>query len=328
MPADVLFEVPRAYAAGVDSGSLVRFGALLKDSGTGRIVAHMQETGLVSQAVQGVASPLSMLNPLNAVSSVVANVQLAQIKAMVSALATLQFVNLGATVGGIGVSVAGFAILANRLSAVKSQLESLTAQVSAQFKEQRMAAIREHVSVTIGLCQHAQRAEVLSDTRSEYLNVARSLSVESGYFQGEIIYLLGQESIDISVLEPLVQGFALAGNARTECYMRAGELIGAQRNAAELGLEYRHMFESVTPVTLADKMGACEAGWTDSEYGKFAAIQKQAAAIVDSLRDATDVAASKPFLIQTMLDRGIAPLDFVSRVSGEKEQPILMLDAS
>jgi len=49
------FDVPRQFAAGLADGSLVRFGALLKDSGTGQVVAHLQETGVVPRLLSGVS---------------------------------------------------------------------------------------------------------------------------------------------------------------------------------------------------------------------------------------------------------------------------------
>lgn len=39
------------YAAELASGELVRFGALLKDSVSGRVVAHLQETGMLQQVL-------------------------------------------------------------------------------------------------------------------------------------------------------------------------------------------------------------------------------------------------------------------------------------
>ena len=43
----ISFDVPAQFLTRVSDGSLVRFGGLLKDSSSGQIVAHLQETGLV-----------------------------------------------------------------------------------------------------------------------------------------------------------------------------------------------------------------------------------------------------------------------------------------
>ena len=40
------FRIPFDFAADVAVGKIVRYGAILKDAQTGRIVAHLQETGL------------------------------------------------------------------------------------------------------------------------------------------------------------------------------------------------------------------------------------------------------------------------------------------
>lgn len=47
----MLFEVPRQFVAQVASGQVDRFGAILKEVATGRIVGHLQETGAMQGAL-------------------------------------------------------------------------------------------------------------------------------------------------------------------------------------------------------------------------------------------------------------------------------------
>ena len=53
------FIVPLKFATKFAAGSIVRHGALLKDSGSGQIVGHLQETSLL-QSVLGGANPFSL----------------------------------------------------------------------------------------------------------------------------------------------------------------------------------------------------------------------------------------------------------------------------
>ena len=93
--------------AAMRSGDLVRYGTILKDSQTGKIVAHIQETGLWRSALDNVVHA-----PSNPVLSVINTIQNEQIKSrltgletMVGGLQNLQLVNLAASVVGIYQSI-------------------------------------------------------------------------------------------------------------------------------------------------------------------------------------------------------------------------------
>ena len=92
MIESISFAIPTEFAAGLANGSLIRIGTLLKESGTGRIVAHIQETGLAQNLLSEM--PVRMFPPqlgspaelLSLASSGYANFQLDQLKTMVEGL--------------------------------------------------------------------------------------------------------------------------------------------------------------------------------------------------------------------------------------------------
>ena len=136
MTGAIPFEVPAKFAGELASGNLIRAGAILKDAGSGQIVAHLQETGLAQKLVNGVvSSPFSPLQALNTPASLVANVQIAHLTAMVEGLKVLQFVNLGATVAGIGLSAIGFVLMNKKLNALQSQIATFEDRVEVRFQE-------------------------------------------------------------------------------------------------------------------------------------------------------------------------------------------------
>jgi hypothetical protein len=55
------FEVPAELTARFLAGGLVRNGALLREPGTGRIVAHLQEASGLAQMARGVSIRLVSL---------------------------------------------------------------------------------------------------------------------------------------------------------------------------------------------------------------------------------------------------------------------------
>lgn len=88
---DLVFSIPDRFAAGLLDGSIERYGTLLKETASGRILAHVQETGLAQQLLNQVGfqsfTPWGAAATVaNMASSGFANVQLHQLKGMVEAM--------------------------------------------------------------------------------------------------------------------------------------------------------------------------------------------------------------------------------------------------
>ena len=87
------FEIPAKFFASVATGNVKRYGAILQDVATGRIVGHMKEVGGL----------VTGLNPASILSQLGQHAQLAQIQ---QTLNTLQLIS---TVGAVA-SVASLAV--------------------------------------------------------------------------------------------------------------------------------------------------------------------------------------------------------------------------
>ncbi len=191
MTGAIPFEVPAKFAGELASGNLIRAGAILKDAGSGQIVAHLQETGLAQKLVNGVvSSPFSPLQALNTPASLVANVQIAHLTAMVEGLKVLQFVNLGATVAGIGLSAIGFVLMNKKLNALQSQIATFEDRVEVRFQELHERELRTHYSHINGLFKQADQAHSLTTSAPEWQRISYDLAHESEYFRGEVLHQL------------------------------------------------------------------------------------------------------------------------------------------
>ena len=121
--------LPRALGAGGTGGTVVALGNLLVSAG-------------------------------NLGSSVWANVQLQQVKALLSGLQFLTGAALAASVAGVGVSVAGFALVLRRLEGVEKcigavRAETLNARLATERVERRVAA--RDWARTESICNAARR---------------------------------------------------------------------------------------------------------------------------------------------------------------------------
>lgn len=326
MLGPIPFEVPAYYAAKLHSGTLIRAGALLKDSASGRIVAHLQETGLAQNLISSaISSPFS---PISALSSVAANAQLVQIKAMIEGLQILQFVNLGATIAGIGVSAIGFALMNKKLNGLQATVDSLIARVEARFKDLQARELRSHYSKVNGLFNQADQAHFLTNASGEWGRIAGMLADESAYFRGELVYLLQQESFNRQLFEPLTQSYALCNAGRIECLVLSQELQAAHKVAQDVAIDCNRMFDPLNPTALARK-STILADHNEKPYDHL--LQQELVGmqeLVSNIRDTQDAALSKPYLLETMIEREIDGYQYLRQVREEKERPLLLLQAS
>jgi hypothetical protein len=323
------FEVPAKYAGELAAGNLVRAGALLKDTGSGQIVAHLQETGAAQQVLNSVVgSPFSPIQALNAPAAIASNIQLVQLKAMMQGLQILQFANLGATLTGIGVSAIGFALMSRKLNGLRDQVSNIEGAVRTGFIEIHAREIRTQYSLLEGLFKQADQAQALSSPSGEWRRISSALADSGAYFRGELTHLLQGDRFEIDLFEMLTRSLALSNAGRIECLMLAGELPAAQKVSGDIAADYNNLFDPLTPTQLAHKSAL---NFKDSDVPVEHLIKQHMPGmrdLVESIRDTQDVAASKPYLIDTLMNRGIDGPSYMEVIKNESVEPILLLDVS
>jgi hypothetical protein len=329
MIGPIPFNVPAEFAAGLADGSLIRVGALLKDVGTGQILAHVQESGIAQNLANGVINGALMpLTSLDLMATGFANFQIAQLKTMVEGLQVLQYANLGVAISGIGVSAIGFAMINRRLETFEKQLAALGNKIEKQFSELSWSRLRRHYSQVYTLFEMADQAQYLKNPHAELLSVASALARESGYFRGEVAYLLQQQSFDTKLFGSLARSLALCNAGRVECLMLADELSAASKVALDTGNQYRALFDSLIPTKLALGLLPEEERWEHSSTNKMRQNIAEMNQLVLGVRDATDAALTKPHLIETLIEKEIDGSEYIRWLREEKEHPILLVSAT
>ncbi len=320
----LLFGIPLEFASGISSGSLVRVGTLLKDSATGRIVGHIQESGITQQLLSGITKAAvapqlamfdSVVNVVGLASSVYSNVQLNQLKKLVESLQVLQYANIGVAVAGIGVSAIGFGIMNAKLKNIESNLDQLSSKVDNHFQLLIERDLRQHYSQVYNLLEKSDLAHNYSNPVSEWMNVSSQLADESGFFRGELGYLIGSNSFNIDLFASLLRSLTICNSARIECLMLANEMRAAHDLSINIGQNYSQLFDNISPKSLVNKIGV---------EGDQSVIKN----LVAGVRDITDAALTKPMLIESVIEQGISGPEFVLAVKDEKEQPLLLIRPS
>lgn len=308
----MLFKIPVDLLGRVEAGELIRFGTILKDATTGKIVSHLQETGVAQSILSNLASgpfaPISMVaDVVNVGSNIYAGVKIDQLKLMMETLQTLQVVTLGVSLVGVGVSVAGFYHMHKRFNALEVRMDHLSETISAGFESLGQRDLRRQLHLTKSLLQRAHQAQTLSNPSSEYSEVAAGLADQSAYFEGEIAFIVKSKGpIDPDVFWQLTQMLMLCNGVRIDCRIRTNELRHALTVSEAVSADYDSLFTNLTP----------------SSFG-LPIDQGLAAARV--LRDASDAAASKPFLIDYLRTQKIDGGEYINQLDNEKSSPYLFL---
>lgn len=313
MIGSIPFGIPEQFVAGMADGSVMRFGALLKDAGSGQILGHIQETGLVHRLLHGVVSTpfMSLGMAANLGSGVVSNVQLSNLTRLVEGLKVFQYATLGASVAGIGVSAVGFVLMNKKLNRIQSQISEFSQRVEKHFWELNERDFRARYSKIQGLYEQADQANYLKHPESEWRRIAALLSDESAFFRGELVHLLEQKKFEKSLFSSLITSYGICNAGRTECLLLAGEMQAAAKAADTIAQHYT-LFDQMNPLGLKSSPGQTLSGTTD---------------FLSGVRDAQDAAFTKPLLIETLIEKGINGREYVTALREEDERPLLVLDA-
>jgi hypothetical protein len=133
-------EAPAKYIAEMAAGKVLRYGAILKDAGTGQIVGHLKETGQMSQLLSNIATlPLSSASiPIDVIGHAVTAYKINgvqnsvdQIQQTLQGLGLITNVAALSSIAGLGVSVAGFAAVNTKLNKIDTKLDGIADNVVA-----------------------------------------------------------------------------------------------------------------------------------------------------------------------------------------------------
>lgn len=326
MLGNIPFTVPGAFADGVADGSIVRIGTLLKDASSGRILAHVQETGLAQKLVSAVGAKAFMpFRAADLASSVYANVQLAQLKAMVSGLQLLGFTTMGVAAAGLGVSVVGFVLLNKRLKDIENSISDLAKRMDAHFIELHQENLREHLANLGVLLERANQIPLRNNAGHAWVTTEEALALESGFFRTKLNDLLNKPAFDATWFQMLASALFMSDAARLQCLFNADEMKAAHHSASEISGHYCRLFDPVSVNTLTNKIMPTGAQDPENELASYRRCNRQAQLILGELREATDVALARPYLLEHLARRDISGPDFLATVNAISDEPIVLL---
>ena len=318
-----LFEVPAKFAAAYQANQLSRFGGVLKDNATGQIVGHLQESGISNNVMSGfLASPLA---PMNAISSLTANVQLANIKGMLELMQVFQFATMGISIAGLGVSAVGFTILNKKINAISHAVGKLDDAVENGFRAMLKARVRDAIVDLKGTIAVAEHKFALGESGREWDSLGKKFIEKSERFRSEVQAILNEDSFDEEAFDSMLGALLLSNSSACKSFLLADNLIASRHHAEVASKTYDSLFDEVTPALLASRLRGTPGSDYDGSYNAetLAVAQHR----VRFIRDIQESAASLPYLMETLRDRSIPGFEYVTAIQKNTREPLLVLAA-
>jgi hypothetical protein len=329
------FEVPDRFLAAVARGAVCRIGTTLRDRATGRIVAHLQETGLLQRLVSTGVSPAGLLLSVGQLtSSIVANVQLEQVKAMLSGLQLLTGASLAASVVGVGVSAAGFALVLRRLGNLERSLacvrrEVLATRLAVERVDAQLAAAQR--ALVESLLERAEEAWVRFDAAAVWRQLDGPLDQAQRYWRG----LVGGRAGGSILLDPrftpeeavaAYEATLTLAAARVQALLLLEEHAAALHHAREFHHWHEEAVQGLSPIDIAAARSAAVAEAEGvSEADARSRLLRTSQPFMDGVREVQLRVGHRPALIQTLIDRGIAGREYIEAVRDATDVPLVLL---
>lgn len=321
------FVIPVTLRAGAALGQVVRYGTVLKDTNTGRIVGHLQETGVFREALSHVG--LGLLNPfgaLNLAADTWNTVQLARVIQMVQTLGTGLAATAGIGVLGVGVSLAGAVVVLRRLGDVRDGIRGLTRDMREKFAE---VALRECEDLFARVIAADAAAHALTDSGNVSPSEWRALSRDFDEFARttltRVTHQLEAPELELGLLEKLVFAHLMCRGAAIEGLVRANAISTALELGRSSTVEYRRSFDVLNPARLT-RMQLKGASNRPTPAQIIDASRRTLRFMAD-LQTQTLQAEQRELLLATMAARRIDGSEYLERLEGERQEPFLALPA-
>jgi len=306
------FEIPTQFRAAVAAGDLITNGALLKDAVTGRIVAHLQETGALQKALHsglsfdptgatgliGIAQNAAITSKLNAMQSMLGTMQM------------LQVATLASSVIGIGVTAASTAMILNRLNQVDKAIVGLEASVADLPSKWREMDLRAKIVTVRTSLERLQEAEVRPDAENVVKSVEERLSYVFDEIHSGLIEVVIQARVDAGLVRSLLASLVLCGSAQIKSLLWLD-----MKEAAEI--RSRHQVAKLEDLAflmprdlMRDRLG----------HGQTTAL-----GISQDFSEIRMRIATQPSLARTLIAREINGREYVERIEQEETEPYLLL---
>ena len=334
----LLRQVPPELADAVHAGAIKLFGSILRDPVTGRIAGFLQETGAAPKLMKALGSA-SVLDatPVGAAMRVAdlgmgaaGLVQGEQIKAQLRLVSQLQIGNLLLTGAGIGVSLAGFAIMAAKIDAVGRKVDGLVDRLDAlarSVEALRHDRIGEHLAELKTVAERYEEGWLPGGSDRHWRDTATDAHRLANHFARLATEVSQRAPDDLPSADPFLEALALAITLRINARLAAGDdaiaLAAAEAGAQSLieQGDRRQLARAAISRTSNDAATPGSPEWIDSLTTSTDTLRRS----VDAARAREAACVSAAFMLQDLATRGIPGRRLLEEARDETDDGVKLL---
>jgi len=318
----------KALLRDLASKVLMRLGPMIFDRNSGKPEAIIQEAGTFQPTLGTGGHGGILLSPAELLTTIQkGNAELA---AMLRGLQMLNVASLAAAVVGIGVSVAGFALVLNRLKQVQLTLEGIKDDAAmARLVAERvdLRASRENWARTQALLKLAEAAWHHTDPVPRWKELMNPLFQQQTFEQ----CLVGSEAGRSILLdnrfefEEAVQAYEstlILASAHSQTLLLVGQERAALHHAEEFHKWHTELIVPIDPVDMVNpRVSATDADERSRRRRKAESFKQHALEIDRQL-------AGRVQLVRYLIDKGVSGRAYIEAAREQTGSPILLLPVS
>ena len=333
--------VPEHLVQGVNSGAYRVFGSVIKEVATGKGVGFLQEAApLASMALNGAS-----LGPIGVAAEVGIGVaQVAQNEAIKAGVARLEqavgvlqglgIANLALGATGIGVSIAGFAVMSAKIDGVKRAVHGLADQietVSAKIDALQQDAIDVDFAELKSLSKSFDEAWQLGHEAAarRWHDVARGALSQQSRFELRVDRVLNGAPQHYLEADPFLDAISLASSLRVAALAACDESLAARDAAADGARSVERLTGGLGLADLSRAVlakASAQPGTLDWTLAQAAANQSmRPVALKIRQREAAAITRAAP--LAALEGRGIRPREWLEAARSETSAPVLFMSA-
>lgn len=253
-------------------------------------------------------------------------VQNQQIKAAVAVVQSLQLANLALSGIGIGISVAGTAILAKRIARIEDRVSAVLpglAAISRQLEAVRIDTINQDFTRLRTITDQVDEAWLPSASQGEWVAIARDSHFLADSFENRAREL--DKVDDPIVAEPFIDAFALASAIRVTSRLAAGQDDMARQAAASRAETLVRLGQRFQFGSLALRSASRETAGTQAWRATLDQAADDAQEVVGRFRNREIAAAATVETLQELALRGLSGREWLRESRSEDQAPLLFL---
>jgi hypothetical protein len=331
-----LRQLPLALETGIRTGELQVYGSTIRHVANGQIAGFLQETSGLSKIASLVGN--GPLAPLRLIGSGIQIAQGEQIKAgigrleeAVAMINRLQIANLALSAAGIGVTIAGVAIINHKINGLRRDVEALGDKLDRLLdatSQDRAEHLEDMIERLRGLSRQIDHRWTMTFERAAigWYRDADEAAQLGAFFEGRARRMLERHPLGIEEVAPLLDAATMATGLRVGSLALSGE-IGT---AIDVAREDAKRLEAITGrIGAADLVRARLADLLpqsgDADAGQ--AIEQarvNARRVTVSLRNREASAATRAVPLIALQSSGMSARDWFSTAREEQEAPLLI----